>query len=106
MSADGDEARFSLEGNRLSVSGELRPAHERRYSEGLLELLKTDEEEMALDLTGLHHMSAACVKSTCRLALPANQRERSVVVLASPVVGPVLCATGLDKLTEVRVAPG
>jgi anti-anti-sigma factor len=95
--------KFEVNGNRLRVQGELGPDDERAYSEALFELLKTGFDEIEVDLRGLSYMSSAYVGSTCLLTLVANQRKRDVTLIAKRDIGRILTASGLDKLTTVKI---
>ncbi len=99
------EEMFLLEGNRLTVRGEVGPENEKQYSEVLFELLNSGHEGLRIDLTGLHHMSSAYIGSTCLLTLVAKQKKRQVTVYANEKVGRLLAMAGLDKLTDVEIVP-
>lgn len=103
MTAESWRAEFVLEGNRLTVRGEVGLKDEARYAEALFKLLETESKELVIDLTGLDYVTSAYVGSICLLARAAKQAKRSVQVIASPSVGRILTMIGLDKLAEVRI---
>ena len=92
-----------LEGNRLTVRGEIVPRMEAQFAEALSELLKSDQKELVIDLTDLDYLSSGYVGAMCLLVHMATQAKRSVVVIASPEVGHMLTLTGLDKLAQIRI---
>ncbi len=103
MTAESRQAEFVLEGNRLTVRGEVGPKNEARYAEALFKLLESGSKELVIDLTGLDYVASAYVGSICLLAHTAKQNKRSVLVIASPSVARILTVSGLDKLAEVRM---
>ncbi len=106
MTAESGQAEFVLEGNRLTVRGEVGLKDEARYAEALFKLLETELEELVIDLTGLDYLSSGYVGAMCLLAHAATRAKRSVLVIASPEVGHILTITGLDKLVMVRIESG
>ena len=95
--------KLKLEGNRLSVHGELGPDDERAYSEALFDLLKSGFDELEVDLRGMEFMSSAYIGSTCLLTLIAKQRKRNVTVIVRKDIGRILEVSGLPKLTTVKI---
>ena len=100
MMAESSQAEFVLEGNRLTVRGEIVPEKEAQYGEALSKLLRTELKELVIDLTDLDYLSSGYVGALCLLVHAATQANRSVLVMASPSVGRILTMTGLDKLAK------
>jgi anti-anti-sigma factor len=103
MTAKSSPATFALEGNRLTVSGEIVPQAEARYAEALFELLETEFEELVIDLAGLDYLCSGYVGAMCMFAHAAARGGRSVLVTASPEVGRILTMTGFNRLAQVQV---
>ncbi len=99
------QEKFIIDGNKLTVRGELGPEDEKPYSEVLFELLSTGQYELVIDFTELDHMSSSYIGATCLAAMMAKQNRRSVTILARKEIKRVLQMTGVDKLTKVQLVP-
>ena len=96
--------KFVLEGNTLTVHGELGPDDEKRYSDELFGLLNCGRYQLILDMTGLHYMSSSYIGATSLAVMIARQNKRTLTILANAKVARILNMTGIGAMTEVKAA--
>ena len=100
-----DGERFSLEGNRLIVRGELSTEDAARFSSALSRLLELGDDTPTVDLTQLDHMSCACIGAMFACAAAA-QGTRPVTIHAGSAVGSVLVRSGLTTMARIEIDTG
>ena len=102
MSAASGLADFSHEGNRLTVRGTLGINENDAFYPELMELLKSGQSEVILDLTAVHSMRSICIGSIAVFMSDAKENNLAATVIAHGAIARLLESSGLSSLGEIR----
>ena len=102
MSAASGLAEFSREGNRLTVRGTLGINENDAFYPELMDLVKSGDSEVVLDLTAVHSMRSISVGSIAVFMTDAKENNLAATVIAHGAIARLLESSGLSSLGEIR----
>jgi anti-anti-sigma factor len=98
-------ADFELSGGVLKVNRDLHQEMEEEFKEKVQQLLGSGSAELVLDLTGVNYMRSYHLSILVALHLDAQERGKSLRIVASQKIADLAEMAGLSELLKVERAP-
>ncbi len=102
MPGDSREEHFRVEGDTLTVRGELGRHEIDGFSKALGELLGTGAPSPRVDLTRVEVITSSCVRPLAHAAREAGQQDRRLTIRARPGLSLMLDVSGVAVLADVQ----
>ncbi len=91
-----------MEGDTLTVHGELGRHDSDEFSEALGELLRSGASSPRVDLTRVEVMTSSCVRPLVDAATEAGQQDRRLTIRAGRSLHLALDVSGVTDLADVE----
>lgn len=102
MPGSSREERFRVEGDTLTVHGELGRHEIDGFSKALDELMGSGAPSPRVDLTRVEVMTSSCVRPLAHVARKAGEQDRRLTIRAKAGLSLMLDVSGVATLADVQ----
>jgi len=97
-------SHFRIDGNTLTVSGELCYEDEKTLEKALHQLSRAGVAPLVVDLSDVRFMASSCIRYVVEAAIDAKKAGRDTRVVAGGQVLRLIHTVQLDRFAEIQTS--